>query len=132
MISNKITTCKEGKLYEYEYVLPDDTFVGTSRPEHASVFRTSDWNPNSSRFPPPDHTVLCGSLYDGGLTKCHQVVYSGLALASQPRVFNNLVVSPPRLKMVGSRLPTPCIAAANRNNVSLGRLPLSLSLLNPS
>jgi hypothetical protein len=34
---NKITTCKEGKLYEYEYVLPDDTLVGTSRPDHATV-----------------------------------------------------------------------------------------------
>jgi hypothetical protein len=34
-------TCKEGKMYEYEYVLPDDTFfLGTSRPDHASVFRT--------------------------------------------------------------------------------------------
>jgi hypothetical protein len=58
IISNKITTCKEDKSYEYEYVLPDDPLVATYRPEHAtcSVFRTSDCIPKSNRFPPPDRT----------------------------------------------------------------------------
>ncbi len=90
-------------MYKYEHVLPDNICLGTSHPDHAtsSVFRTTNWNPRTSPFPPPDRTVLRGSL--------------------RRRV--NLKMSPGSLNMlrVGSRQPTPriqqlgCVAAATQN-----------------
>jgi hypothetical protein len=61
---------------------------------------TTDWNPRTSPFPPPDRTVLRGSLWRRVNLKMPQVV---------------------SILRVGSRQPTPCIqqfggvAAATQN-----------------
>jgi hypothetical protein len=131
-------------LYEYEYVLPDDIRLGTSRQAHASVFRTRDWNPRTSTFPSTrSHTSSCDRCKWWRVNFKNVIrsytTLSGSALACQlPCIQQLLVISPPRIAMVGfvcqRRIFNNLVqyrAVANRNNnslsVPLGHLSLSLS-----
>ncbi len=73
-------------MYKYEYVLRMTHFLGTYRPDHASVFRTTTGTqaPVLSLCPIAQFFVDLIWQSVNFEMQCHRVVNSGLALASAP------------------------------------------------